>query len=422
MPIIDGLPKAIGVVRVSSKKQGLKGDSEEDQRILIEHKADALKVDLIKIFEFEESASDEIDQPLSKVVDYCRESPVFIKYVIVKSIDRITRAGSQVYTTLKAQFEACGSTLVDTEGVISGKKINTLAHLGLEYGFGIIDPSGEQERQKADEANNEKNRILTRLLGASGRYTIKGYATLPAIFGLKTVKIDADDGERKIYQENPPESDWIKAMFQLRLEGKNDDEIVDLVNKMGYKSRKTKVREGKKVIGYKGGVPLKKKQLKKYLSYPVYAGINVEKRLTQNKLKDVKARKYIGYDGLVTIDEFNKVNDGKVVIVEDGLSPWVTILKDQPPDWQLKKTKDNPKYPYKKYILCPTCSKPFLASASKGKKKYYPAYHCSRKHKLYRVPKDEVHKTVEHILNNIEFSDEFKQDLADVIREEWSKR
>jgi len=422
MPIIDGLPKAVGVVRVSSLKQGLKGDSEDDQRILVERKANELGVELVKIFEFEQSAADEMNQPLSKVVDYCRESPIVIKYVIVKSIDRFTRAGSQVYMVLKNQFDVCGTTLIDTEGVIGGKKINTLEHIGLEYDFSIQNPSEEIERQKADEAHSRRDEILARLLGASGRYTIKGYATLPAIFGLKTVRIDTDDGERKIYKKNSPESDWIMAMFSLRLEGKSDDQIVDIVNKMGYVSRKTKVREGKRVVGYKGGVPLKKKQLRKYLSYPIYAGINTEKRLTQNKLKHVKARKYLGYDGLVTVDEFNRANNGKVVIVEDGVSPWVTILKDQPPDWQLKKTKDNPEYPYKKYILCPTCGKPFLASASKGKRKYYPAYHCSRKHKLYRVLKDEVHTTVENVVNHIEFSDEFKQDLATTIKEEWAKR
>lgn len=400
----------------------MKGDSEDDQRILIENKAKELGVELVKVFEFEKSASDENNQPLSEVVDYCKESPTFIKYVIVKSIDRFTRAGSQVYMVLKNQFESCGTTIIDTEGVIGGKKINTLDHIGLEYDFSILNPSEGQEKQKADEAHSDRNRTLLRLLGASGRYTLKGYATLPAIMGLKTVRIDTEDGERKTYQLNPPESDWIRAMYMLRLEGKSDDEIVDIVNKMGYKSREKKIRKNKRVIGYKGGVPLKKKQLRDYLSYPVYAGVNTEKRLSKNKKKDVKPRKYIGYEGLVSIDEFNEANKGKVVIIEDGISPWVTILKNQPPDWQLKKTKENPDYPFKRFILCSACQKPLLGSASKGKRKHYPAYHCSRNHKLFRKPVKEVHDLIENLVNHIEFSDEFKKDLINVIRDQWSKR
>lgn len=414
-------PKAVAVLRVSSIKQGLKGDSDDDQLVLVKNKADELGVEIIETFNFQESAADENHQPLSEVVEYCRQSPVFIKYVIVKSIDRFTRAGSQVYMVLKSQFEACGTTIIDTEGVIGGKVINTLEHIGLEYDFSKQNPSEVQEKQKADEAHTERDKILIRLLGASGRYTIKGYATLPAAFGLKTIKVDNDDGERKIYAASPPESEWIQTMFRLRLEGKNDQEVVDLVNNMGYVSRERKIRVDKKVVGKKGLKKLTAKQLNKYLSHPVYAGVNNEKRLIQNKRTDVRERKYIGFDGLVTIDEFNQANRGKVVIVEDGSSPWVTILRDQKPDWQLTKNKDNPDYPYKKYLLCPECNKPFLGSASKGKKSYYPAYHCSRKHRLFRVLRSKVHSLINDFVSHVEFNDEFKEDLIKIVVEEWGK-
>ena len=40
-----------------------------------------------------------------------------------------------------------------------------------------------------------------------------------------------------------------------------------------------------------------------------------------------------------------------MVINEDGGK--ITISKEKPTDWRLKKAWENPNYPYKRYVLCP---------------------------------------------------------------------
>ena len=92
------------------------------------------------------------------------------------------------------------------------------------------------------------------------------------------------------------------------------------------------------------------------------------------------------YKGLVSVDVFNRANRGQLFIEEqkDGR---ILIHKDYNPH-NLKRMKDNPLFPFKEVILCPECKKPFLGSSSTGKSgQSFPAYHCARNHKHFRVPK-----------------------------------
>src|SRR3989338_5605509 len=66
-----------------------------------------------------------------------------------------------------------------------------------------------------------------------------------------------------------------------------------------------------KVIGYRGGIPLTVDQFHKYIENPIYAGINNEK-WTQGH--PIKAK----FDGLVSIEMFNRANRGKITILEEG--------------------------------------------------------------------------------------------------------
>ena len=75
----------IAIKRISSTKQGLQGDSPEDQKKQIENKAKLLNVRIIKWFTFVESASGEI-QPNQEAIDYCKENQAKIKYFFIKSI------------------------------------------------------------------------------------------------------------------------------------------------------------------------------------------------------------------------------------------------------------------------------------------------------------------------------------------------
>src|ERR1035438_4861909 len=123
---------AVAAVRVSTIKQGIDGDSPDDQKDQIEQYATARGIKITKYFIFLESASKEL-QPMQEAINYCKNPKNNIQHFIVKSIDRFTRGGSFFYDTLKNQLDDCNVSLVDIYGVISNQKINTLEHLGIKY-------------------------------------------------------------------------------------------------------------------------------------------------------------------------------------------------------------------------------------------------------------------------------------------------
>ncbi|OGM74833.1 hypothetical protein A3H21_00480 [Candidatus Woesebacteria bacterium RIFCSPLOWO2_12_FULL_42_8] len=416
---------AIGILRVSSTKQGLMGDSHEDQKQQLLRRAEQLgstinrKITIEKFFEFTESASGELDgQPILKALDYCKNPHNKVSYAFIKSIDRGTRGGATMYGLLKSQFAKYGVQFIDVYGVIGTQTVNTLDHLGLKYGWSEFSPSFITELLEAERAKGEVRDILTRMIGAEVRYVRMGYRVRPAPPGYQNKKIETSHGMRVILAPHPVESPWFIKMFELREQGTLTDlQIVEQVNAIGYKSRTRKLHDKtdkQKIIDKTGGIPLTIKQMQRYIQNPIYAGVNTEKWLDGEPTK-------CKFPGLVSIEIFNRANRGKITIVEDG--DVVKIYRGKVDPWRLRKQKENPLYPYKQYILCPACRNQLLASASKGKSgKHFPAYHCSRGHKYFRIPVDALETCVEAFMEHVDFDESFVKRFRDIFLGEWNKR
>lgn len=400
---------AITFGRVSTIKQDVFGDSLDDQETQILRtiqRAEAqheCKIIVAKQFEFAQSASVELLlQPLQQAIQYCKGSKQKIKFCFIKSIDRATRAGAVIYGLLKMQLDELGIVLVDTYGIISNQKINTMEHLGVKYDWSVYSPTFTSEFLEAERAKSEVRDIQTRMIGAAIRYIRLGYWRASTPIGFIAEKIDTPHGKRFVLRPHPTEAKWIIKMFELRAEGKTDQEIVQIVNRMGFITRKRLYRDKEdrsKIIDIKGQRSLNIKCLLKYIQTPLYAGVNTEKWTEKQPVK-------LHDGGLISIDLFNKANRGKITITEeDGL---VKIYKGKPPAWALKKHKLNPLYPYKQYVLCPICRKPLLGSASRGKSgKYFAAYHCNRGHKSFRVPLKAFNETIANFVKQMRFSTRF---------------
>jgi site-specific DNA recombinase len=414
---------AVGAVRVSSTKQGLQGDSPDDQKHQIERRAQQLserlgiEIRIVKWFKFVESASGELDtQPIQQTISYCSENSK-ISYFIFKSIDRMTRGGGVMYGLLKMQLAKYNVRLVDTYGVINDQETNTLAHLGIEYKWSKYDTSWITELLEAERAKGDVRDILTRLIGAEIRYQQLGYWVSNPPYGYKNIRIETHHGKRTVLASHEVESKFILKMYELKLLGtQSDEQIVKEINELGYKSRRVNKRDKQvrtRIIGFSGEKPLTVKQLNRYIRRPIYAGI-IKRKWTKN----IPIRGL--FDGLISVDTFNKANRGKYVIVEEGDT--IKMFKNKPPDWQLRKTKDNPLYPYKQYVLCPKCRKQLLGSASRGKSgKRFPAYHCHRGH-YFRVPIEKFNKTIREFIIDVRFKDHFKRRFSGIVLEEWEKR
>ena len=125
---------AIAAIRVSTAKQGRDGDSPDAQQEQIDRFALPQGMKIQEYFAFMESGS-KIKQPMQPAIDFCKDPKNKIDYFIIKSIDRLTRGGSSIYENLKKQLDECGVILIDTHGVISSEKVNTLNHTGFQYDF-----------------------------------------------------------------------------------------------------------------------------------------------------------------------------------------------------------------------------------------------------------------------------------------------
>ena len=410
---------AVAAIRVSTTKQGTEGDSPEAQKEQIERFAETKGITIKKFFVFMESASKE-QQPMQEAVDYCADAKNEINLFIIKSIDRFTRGGSLSYDILKTQLDTAGVQLVDIYGVISAQQVNTLDHLGFEYKWSIYSPSKKSEILEAERSKDELRDIMSRMIGAEIRYTQNGYWMRQPPYGYRSEKVDTNQGKRTVLKPREEEAMFIRKMFELRADGLlADAEIVDKLNELGYQTRVSYVRNKddlSKVISKKGGQPLTVKRLQKIIQNTIYAGINVEKWTSYSAVKCV-------FDGLVTIDLFNRANRGKKYIAFNQADGEYEIQRQAPKKHLVEKVINNPEFPYKKFVLCPECKGTLLGSASRGKTgKYYPAYHCSNKGHYFRVPKDQMDERILQFISRIKVNQEQIDTLLSTVRQEFERK
>lgn len=410
---------AVAAIRVSTTKQGTDGDSPEAQKEQIERFAENKGVTIKKFFVFMESASKE-QQPMQEAVDYCKDPKNTVDLFIIKSIDRFTRGGSLSYDMLKTQLEASRVQLVDIYGVISSQQVNTLDHLGFEYRWSVYSPSKKSEILEAERSKDELRDIMSRMIGAEIRYTQNGYWMRQPPYGYYSEKVDTNQGKRTILRPREEEAVFMRKMFELRAEGLlTDFEIVEKLNDMGYQTRVSYVRNKddlSRVISKKGGKPLTVKSMQRIVQNTIYAGINVEKWTNYTPIKCV-------FDGLVSIDLFNRANRGKKYIGFNEADGEYEIYRQAPKKHLVEKVMNNPDFPYKKFVLCPECHGPLLGSASRGKNgKHYPAYHCSNKGHYFRVPKDQMDEKITKFINRVKVSDDKIDLLLTTVRKEFERR
>ena len=408
---------AVAAIRVSSVRQGTDGDSPEAQKEQIKRFAETHNLNLSKTFIFLESASKDA-QPMQEAVDYCKDPKNNVQLFIIKSIDRFTRGGSYSYDHLKMQLETYGVKLVDIYGIISSEKVNTLDHLNVKYKWSEYSPSQKSELLEAERAKDELRDIMSRMIGAQIRYARMGYWVRRALYGFVNEKVETPNGKRCILKPHPEESPFIIKMFELRCQGTlEDSEVVEEINRLGYKTRTDLVRSQQdrtKVVAEKGGKQLTLKVFWRVIQNPVYAGVNPEK-WTQGK--PVKCK----FDGLVSIETFNKANRGKVIISE--VNGEVSIYRRKPPEYLVNKGVRNPDFPYKRFVMCPHCIKPLYGSASRGKLgKYYPAYHCSNRGHSFRVPKKQFDEVISQFVGAVRVTPERIEELNQVVLAVWEKR
>lgn len=401
-------------IRVSSGKQKRDGDSPEEQRQRGESLALSQNIHIVDAVVLVESASHE-EQPMQAIVEKCRENPA-IEVVLIKAIDRFTRGGSGAYIKLKEQLDNLNVSLIDTFGIIDSRRVNTLEHTGFKYYWSDYSPSFKSEILEAEHAKDELRDIMTRMIGAEIRYTQLGYWMRQPPYGFTSETVDTNHGKRVILTPHPEEAPFIRRIFEMRARGiYSSQEIADQINKLGFKTRTSYVRDKydrSKIKRVVGGRQIDVKMIDRIAHSLIYAGV-IKGKWTNDK--PVKAQ----FDGLVSNELFNRANHGKLSIEIDS-NKEVTLHHKQPPEWQLVKQSINPDFPFKKVVSCPDCRKPLSGSAARGKLgKYYPAYHCSRDDHYFREPQAQFDARIENVIKKLEIAPEHIDTLLEMIAESW---
>lgn len=251
-----GIKIAIIYSRVSSNKQAEQGDSLEQQEDICRLEAQKEGYYILKVF-IEPYTGRKVERPMWKqLINYCRHLSGIIQRVYILDLDRFNRAGAEYHIYLKRQLSKFGVELKDVRGIIQKEK-NTLEHIGFEYGWSIYSPSETSELMKAQSDKEEVRKILTRLIQSEIYLINKGFWVRSSPIGFKIAKIEDIEGKKRaILIPHEKESLWIIKIFEMRAENVySDQEIVDTVNNMGYKSRLMKKRDPilRNVIGHIGG-------------------------------------------------------------------------------------------------------------------------------------------------------------------------
>lgn len=410
--------------RVSDNIQ-LFGNSLGDQETIGRLVAKKLGFEVAEVFRKPHSATTTERDDIQEVIDFIKKDKRIIKYYIVKSIDRLTRGGYPEYMRIKDELEKIGVKIIDAQGIIQPNR-NTLEHFGgnIHYGWSMHSPSESAEMLEAYKGKAEVRDILTRLVGAEISLVQDGYSVRRAPDGLKNNHITVDGKKKVIREADPTRVDYFLRMFELLSDGIDYPEVVSRLNSIGFRTKTYQKwdrsdKEHPRIVGRRGGIPLTVKQLQRYILQTEYAGINYEKWTRHNP---IKLRQF---DGIVSIDIFNRANRGKIYI-KINKDQSIKILHNHSAWSKVRRFRDNPKYPWK-CILCPLCHSEMLASVSKGK---YPAYHCGgwtgkgikRTHKYYRIPQNEFEKAVRSYFDSLKFNDGFLAGLELHLLDKYRER
>ncbi len=393
----------LGYGRVSTAKQAQQGESVTEQSFACKRVAEMRELNFLDYMGEQFTGRKESRPGFDRVIKYITnpKNPK-VHFLIVKNIDRLTRNGVAGYEQIKNQLLKHGVEIMDERGVIQASQ-NTLAHLNVEYSWSRVRPSESSEFFAAQKGKEEVTDILTRMIGTEISLVREGYKVRQANDGYINQRIYIDGGKKRMIEiPDPIRSQFYIKMFELRASGAySDEEIVERINAMGYRSRTQKcwAKDKQSILGSRGGIPLTVKQLQSVIQRPIYCGVNNE--LWIKRAGDPIKTKYAG---LITIETFNKANRGKVYI-EESKDGSVKILKDYNLN-QLKRMKDNPLFPFKRIVLCPLCKMPFLGSSPTGKSgKSFPTYHCKRNHKQYGVSKAEFEKQITAYVKRLTYRD-----------------
>lgn len=375
-------PRALSLLRVSTRKQMTDGEGIENQR---RHNDEYIKrkgYKLVKEIELAESADSEQRVGFAEIINYTVAHKNEIDVWVLYKIDRFTRGGIAEYYIIKKHLAKHGIRIE-----FSTQELDDTA--SGEFMEGILALTAQFE-----------NRLRTdRTIGAETILTKQGYWCRAAPTGFINGRENDDPRGKPILKPTPDKQQWDLLCYGLRKQMMGVYKIVEVAAELREKGFCTKPTFRN---GVKKGRPITPQTWTKIVRNPIYGGILCEK-WTDNQ--PVTAQ----FKGALSQTEWNTLQD-----VLDGRT------KALMPSARKKHHAD---FPLRQFLLCPACGDKVRGSRSTGKmKKSYWYYHCKNKDCHFIGQTKDIHALFENYLKKITPSPELVQLFREVVLNAWADK
>ncbi|MDO8648819.1 MAG: recombinase family protein [Candidatus Peregrinibacteria bacterium] len=364
--------KSVIYCRVSSERQVNEGHGLDGQELRCRQYSDANDYKVVAVFRDEGISGGKSDRPGMKALIAFLDDSTFEEEIVVL-IDDISRIARdvEVHFELKAAIESRNARLEspshDFQNNPMGKFFETIMAGSAEY---------YRNENRVRVMKNMKSRLD------------KGYWPFDQPPGLKNIN---DPVHGKLLTPDEPKATIIREALRGFLSRRFDNraDVQRFLEDHQFTHR----------AKYKGTVH--PEQVKRLLTRILYAGwIEYPKWGV--------ARKKGHHEGLITIDEFDAIQER---LAETEHAPQ---RKDAHKD-----------FPLRNYLACSSCNELVTASWSKGRSKSYPYYRCTTKDCPRRnkgIRGEKVEMDFEKVLSRLRPKKESLKLVEAILKNLWDKR
>lgn len=359
---VPKMNKAVIYSRVSTAEQAEKKKSLDSQEQYCRDFATKRDIEIDRVFREEgESAKTADRTQLIKLIEYCKTNKGKLRYVIVWKVDRFARR-TEDHLALKALLLKLGIQLLSATEPIENSNTGKLMETILA-GFAEFDNDVRSERC----SNGMKARLEE---GGWVHVAPIGYRNYKDSLRRPTLKPDESSVKVAAFLR-----EFCKGLYTQK-------QAVQLAHQFGVRTKNNK--------------PMSANGVYKMLRNPVYAGLITGKML-EHSVKGL-------HEPLITEDEFNTIAQ----ILEGKRK---TIRPE---------TRGRPDWPLRRLLLCDKCRHPLTGSASKGRTKHYPKYHCTQcRGGGMSADREKVHGEFQALLERVKPSPYTLKLFKEIVMRRW---
>jgi site-specific DNA recombinase len=354
--------RAVIYCRVSTKEQSL-NLSLPTQLKACEAYCEREGIGVAEVFEDAGESAKTTDRPaFQRLLSYCRSNKGRVQFVVVYNVTRFSR-NAHDHAVIRAFLHCLGVTLRSVNEPISDDPVGKLTE-NMLAAIGQFDNDQKAARTKAG-----MRAALDR-----GRWT--WYAPL----GYRNGNVKAGEPSLVPDVQRAP---MITRGFEMMTSGNTMTEALKAVTALGLRTRK--------------GRPPTPQTFATLLKNRIYAGIIDAPRFG---LRGIRG----DFEPLVSEELFQRAQ---------------VALRGQ--NGPAKHYLDSPDFPLRRFVVCDRCDTPLTGSASRGRTKTYPYYHC-RKCRGVSIRRDALHGRFVELLEALRPKMDYVTLFRAIVLDVWKDR